>query len=411
MDIAHTGMRDARSSSELKGWRMIYTNSCIVRGLAQSIFGSQLTAISTLDRAIIIAGPCGPAKLDLILSIIEKIQSFLTLGHKRTASLPPVIHSTSFLPQSSPATITCIDAPSFLTFQSTFSKFPFIVRNYARNWPAMNNHPWKSATYLRSIAGPGRIVPVEIGHDYRSTDWKQDLMEWDNFLLTLDFEDQPSCGPSEDLLYLAQHDLTKQFPTLREDIIVPDYVYASLFSGDSPRYRPPNNDDQIIFNTWLGPKNAMSPAHTVCLCRLYILKAIFEASHLRIPITTAMVCPSHFQKSTHPVIKDRLIVQVVGCKSVWLAPPSATSSMYPFTPGISDGLPNERLPSSEIGNTSQVDVFAEAKDLKQYPAFVQQVVPTSMTAALAPGDLLYFPPGWWHAMRSEMTSLSFSMWF
>ncbi len=103
----------------------------------------------------------------------------------------------------------------------------------------MSNHPWKSATYLRSIAGPGRIVPVEIGHDYRSTDWKQDLMEWDKFLLTLDFEDQPSCESSEDLLYLAQHDLTKQFPTLREDIIVPDYVYASLGSADWPCYRPP----------------------------------------------------------------------------------------------------------------------------------------------------------------------------
>ncbi|KJA18544.1 hypothetical protein HYPSUDRAFT_45063 [Hypholoma sublateritium FD-334 SS-4] len=218
----------------------------------------------------------------------------------------------------------------------------------------MNNHPWKSARYLRSIAGPGRIVPVEIGHD-------------------LDFEDQPSCRPSEDLLYLAQHDLTKQFPTLREDIIVPDYVYASLCSDDSPRYRPPNNDDQIIFNTWLGPKDAMSPAHTDPYYNCY--------------------------------------VQVVGYKSVWLAPPLVTASMYPFTPGISDGLPNERLPSSEIGNTSQVDVFASANDLKQYPTFVQQVAPTAMTAVLAPGDLLFFPPGWWHAMRSEMTSLSFSIWF
>lgn len=115
--------------------------------------------------------------------------------------------------------------------------------------------------------------------------------------------------------------------------------------------------------------------------------------------------------SMHPVSKKWPTVQVVGFKSVWLAPPSVTPSMYPFTPGISDSSSKERLPSSEIGNTSQVDVFAREKDLKQFPAFVQQVLPTAVTAVLAPGDLLFFPPGWWHAMRSETTSFSFSMWF
>ncbi len=58
--------------------------------------------------------------------------------------------------------------------------------------------------------------------------------------------------------------------------------------------------------------------------------------------------------------------------------------MYPFTPGMSDSSSKGRLPSSEIGNTSQVDVFTPAKDLNQFPAFVQEVHPTAVTAVLAP---------------------------
>lgn len=107
---------------------------------------------------------------------------------------------------------------------------------------------------------------------------------------------------------------------------------------------------------------------------------------------------------------NSVIVQVVGRKSVWLAPPSVSSSMYPFVKP-SDNEPDHHLPSSELGNTSKVDVFAEAHHLQEYPDFVQRVIPAAMTATLGPGDMLFFPPGWWHAMRSETTSFSFSFWF
>ncbi|KAF8201641.1 hypothetical protein BJ912DRAFT_946011 [Pholiota molesta] len=350
MNSAHRRMRDANSPFELAEWRTVYMDSCILRGLAQSIFADSLPAISTLDHAIIIAGASGK-QLDLILGIIGKIQSSLPRVSTLNTSLSQPI---SIVPEGLQDTI-----PS-----------PFILRNYACTWPALNDHAWKYATYLRSVAGPGRVVPVEIGHDYRLADWKQDLLSWDDFLSTLDFEDQTSSRSNANLLYLAQHDLTKQFPALREDIVVPDYVYASLSSKDFPGYCPPNNDDQIILNTWLGPKGTMSPAHIV----------------------------------------RSVIVQVVGRKSVWLAPPSVSSSMYPFVKP-SDDEPNHHLPSSELGNTSKVDVFAEAHHLQEYPDFVRRVIPAAMTATLGPGDMLFFPPGWWHAMRSESTSFSFSIWF
>ncbi|KAI6007847.1 hypothetical protein EDC04DRAFT_2781048, partial [Pisolithus marmoratus] len=58
-----------------------------------------------------------------------------------------------------------------------------------------------------------------------------------------------------------------QFPILREDITVPDYVYMSPGPPVSyPNYRPPSNEDQLVINVWFGPKGTISPAHTVNCC-------------------------------------------------------------------------------------------------------------------------------------------------
>jgi lysine-specific demethylase 8 len=144
---------------------------------------------------------------------------------------------------------------------------PFIIRGYIRDWPAMKEHPWASTDYLRSIAGPGRVIPIEIGSDYRNDDWTQKLMDWDDFLAALDSQEleQPH---KRDVLYLAQHNLLRQFPALRADITVPDYIYASVSPPvDFPGYKPPANDEQLVINAWLGPGETISPAHTVCLLR------------------------------------------------------------------------------------------------------------------------------------------------
>ena len=69
-----------------------------------------------------------------------------------------------------------------------------------------------------------------------------------------------------------------------------------------------------------------------------------------------------------------------------------------------------------MSNTSHVDVLitapAEVAASKlEYPDFWEHVAPAAMSVTLEPGDLLFFPPGWWHAMRSEEASFSVSMWF
>ncbi|KAG6903184.1 hypothetical protein C0995_002727 [Termitomyces sp. Mi166 len=114
------------------------------------------------------------------------------------------------------------------------------------------------------LTRPGRVVPVEIGVDYRAQEWTQKLMNWDDFLAYLDLDEKPLSTKmtQNDIIYLAQHNLSLQFPELVKDIVVPDYVYVSMDPPEFCHYRPPGNDEQLVINMWLGPKGTISPAHT-----------------------------------------------------------------------------------------------------------------------------------------------------
>ncbi|KAG9048720.1 hypothetical protein FS837_012156 [Tulasnella sp. UAMH 9824] len=244
------------------------------------------------------------------------------------------------------------------SFQRERSRHPFVVKSYASDWPALTDHPWSSLEYLRQVGGRGRVVPVEVGSDYRTSGWTQELMDWEEFLKSV-FKPADTSQPK---LYLAQHSLLRQFPALRSDMEIPPYVYSALEPPDDwGTYKPPANDEQLVINAWLGPQHTMSPAH-------------FD-----------------------PYLN--CFVQVVGRKTVWIAPPSVSDFMY--------------ASGENIKNTSQVDVFAEdkARVAQQWPEFAKIVVPQAMSFLLEPGDMLFLPPGWWHAMRSEELSFSVSFWF
>ncbi|KAG6911441.1 hypothetical protein DXG01_014515 [Tephrocybe rancida] len=156
------------------------------------------------------------------------------------------------------------DPPSLLKYQTTLSNNPFVVRRYARDWPALVEHPWHSAAYLKFVSGPGRVVPIEVGVDYTSQGWTQKLMKWDEFLacLNLDNHSSPPATKETSMMYLAQHNLSLQFPELLADIVIPDYVYASMNPPSPCDYQPPGNDEQLVISMWLGPKGTISPAHT-----------------------------------------------------------------------------------------------------------------------------------------------------
>ncbi|KAL1747513.1 hypothetical protein HDZ31DRAFT_61135 [Schizophyllum fasciatum] len=370
---AHRAMPHA--ASLLTGWRIIHTESCILAALADAP-SNPLASIARLDKAIIISGAAGKERLDLALDLIDDLQKLAGPASSQPTAAPAPLRVKPrpiLLPTASCAVRELPSAPSMTAFQRELADQPFVLRGYGKDWPCCAEHPWASAAYLRSATGPGRIVPVEVGQDYRAEEWSQELMPCDVFLSHLDFYDQPRKVDSPSILYMAQHDLFMQFPALKADLLIPDYVYACVGPED---YKPPANEDRLILNAWLGPAGTLSPAHTDPFFNLY--------------------------------------VQVVGRKTVWLAPPSASSSMYAYADSQVPASASKADPASTmLGNTSRVDVFTADEPASQdaFPDFWDNVVGSASRVTLDAGDVLFFPPGWWHAMRSEETSFSVSMWF
>ncbi|KPV71991.1 uncharacterized protein RHOBADRAFT_56132 [Rhodotorula graminis WP1] len=313
---------------------------------------------------------------------------------------------------------------------------PFLVRAALADSDAVAR--WRSLAYLRAVAGPARVVPVEVGGDYAAEGWSQRLMDFGAFVDALERaeeEDEEEEGEGEgregkeedeeeeqrerpETLYLAQHALFRQFPTLRRDLPLPDLVYSppdrdNGGGNDGAEYVPPQSDDGVVLNAWLGPRGTTSRAHTDPYWNCY--------------------------------------VQVVGSKWVWVAPPECAPHMAAFGGGSTGagGGEGEQAAQSYMTNTSTLDVSvpppppgrapspsppppppststststscaarpAELLDepaprAAYPPAFLAEVRPRAFQAVLEPGDVLVLPPGWWHSLVSLETSFSVSMWF
>ncbi|PVF94709.1 Clavaminate synthase-like protein [Serendipita vermifera] len=356
---AHAAMADTQVDSKDRAkFRQVHTDTCIC--IALNVILSQvkmrederwIQCIRRLDEAIVYSG--APNRMDIIQDMITYIQQTY-LPSIQDVDLQEESHPISSQSLQLPAygkEIPEMQEPDLMAFLATHSKSPFVIRGAILHWPALTDHPWSSQSYLLSVAGRGRIVPVEIGRDYRRDDWGQEMMPWEIFINRVNSAEEP-------LVYLAQHSLLSQFPKLAEDISVPDLVYYEP-SSEHPAYKRPQNEEGLIMNAWFGPKGTISPAHQDPYFNCY--------------------------------------AQVVGTKTVWLAPPHLKEEMYPLGSG------------SGLSNTSSVDVFTPDKE--KHPLFIQGAIDHSMAVTLQPGDLLFFPPGWWHAMRSETKSFSVSFWF
>ncbi|BGP11088.1 hypothetical protein JCM10049v2_006987 [Rhodotorula toruloides] len=433
-------------------WRRLYTDAVLLGALARlqqvekeiEERKKELSkTVRELDLAIVIAGAPGEGREDMVLRLISVVQAELaSLVHSvesdnddrpskrrrlsfsaRPASSlpPPYIHRPlAELPS----------LPSFLLLDPIPShRVPFIVRKAALDWPAVET--WSSLDYLRRVAGEGRVVPVEVGGDYTKEGWGQRMLEFEEFLRSLeevewnsreDGEERPYPTPastddgspevsstSEDrgtpssrqILYLAQHSLFRQFPSLLRDVPIPDLVYSSPSTdGTGESYEPPATEDGYILNAWFGPGGTKSAAHTDPWWNCY--------------------------------------VQVVGSKWLWVAPPSCSPYMSAFgtaPPSTACSDTTNSLPS-EVGgsapaeqymtNTSSLDVTVppprssnspcadeyDAKKPSPYPlAFAEHVEPHARQAVLEAGDVLVMPPRWWHAMYGLERSFSVSMWF
>lgn len=226
-----------------------------------------MSCVARLDHALIVAGAPGQGMRSLIQDVIMRTQTEY-LPRKPLKYSPKLAISPTRPPSAHIAAVSTssgmiprlIDPPSLSIFRRELFNKPFVLTGFASDWPAMNEHPWNSIDYLRSVAGRGRVIPVEVGKDYRTGDWTQRMMSWDDFLDVL----EKDSTHSQTILYMAQHNLLSQFRALREDILIPDYVFTSPQAPATyPFYRPPNNEEELALNAWLGPPGTVSPAHTV----------------------------------------------------------------------------------------------------------------------------------------------------
>ncbi|KAH8833971.1 Clavaminate synthase-like protein [Flagelloscypha sp. PMI_526] len=370
--------------SELRRLRLLYADTSILLAF-QSLFlclnaqhestrqEKRLFAVSLLDHAIIITGP-PQERYDLIQALILRIQVSMSPSSLSIEAVEPDKASPNLakhLPTAINEVAIYTSLPSLSSFAREAALRPFVLKGLASEWPAVTS--WLSPEYLLRVTGLGRIVPVEVGSDYRSDEWAQRLMPWEDFLRHL-FSRSPYSNDSE-VLYLAQHNIFSQFPDLRNDFHIPDYVYAGLNAPASfPSYEPPTNDEQLVINAWIGDHSARSPAHIDPFFNLY--------------------------------------AQVVGRKQVWLAPPSMSSRMYPLERARNHPAEN-KLAKSEMSNTSRIDVFSDDPLDVEFPDFASTVPQAALSVVLEPGDVLCFPPGWWHAMRvyGAGPSMSLSFWF
>ena len=222
-------------------------------------FPCLLSAIQGLDRAIVFAG--APDRLELVHDLIETLQCQYTIP--KSAVYGRLLENPTSGRQQCGPTVMPVPQVHIQNLLSSGLSTPFVIPGAISDWPAISDpdHAWNSVDYLLSVSGPGRIVPIEIGNDYRVDGWSQQMMPWEDFLRWLRMHDGTR---KDEMVYLAQHSLLTQFPKLRDDILIPDLVYIVPNTREAV-HKPPANEDRLIINAWLGPKGTISPAHKVRL--------------------------------------------------------------------------------------------------------------------------------------------------
>ncbi|KAI4216383.1 MAG: hypothetical protein LQ351_001393 [Letrouitia transgressa] len=242
---------------------------------------------------------------------------------------------------------------------------PLIIQGALTHWPALQERPWSDPAYLMGKTfGGRRLVPVELGRSYTDADWGQSIVTFKEFMEKYLLD--PSKTEDRNIGYLAQHDLFAQIPSLRSDISIPDFCYATLppqTATQSGSHTVATSQlEEPLMNAWFGPAGTVSPLHTD---------------------------PYH-----------NILCQVVGKKYIRLYSPTESDRLY--RKGVEDG-------GIDMSNTSEVDAEAAADILEtKFPLFLEAKF---VETILSEGECLYIPVGWWHYVRSLTISFSVSFWW
>ncbi|KAH8349790.1 hypothetical protein KR084_006121 [Drosophila pseudotakahashii] len=217
------------------------------------------------------------------------LMDYLDMGRPEDSETLPILEPLNRI--SSTCDIPTLKVPSLKEFQAKCFQAgqPALLLNTIQHWPAMDK--WLDLNYLLQVAG-NRTVPIEIGSNYASDEWSQQLVKIRDFLKRQFGRNKSKTN--QDIEYLAQHELFSQIPALKGDICIPDY--CSMSKDDPP--------GAVDIKAWLGPAGTISPMH-------------YDPKH-------------------------NLLCQVFGSKRIILAAPEDTDNLYPHE-------------SVFLANTSQID--------------------------------------------------------
>lgn len=387
--IANSKFYSYRYDLVPEAWKQLYTDTLILTSFHQLSQAEELDdetvtlLVETLDRALITTGgqgrSLGPKWIEETLDLLDICWREVSTNerpNKRQKADDPAAQFSTVEPYGRPFLSHDKQCPrhrgwSVEKFEdymkSTGYPKPVIFTDLITAWPALTTRPWKSTSYLLSKTLNGkRLVPVEVGRSYVDEGWGQEVIPFKSFLSKYVNTESTQVG------YLAQHNLLRQIPSLRNDIQIPDFCWADVPNHPSDPTKDQAKVDMPQLNAWFGPAKTITPLHT-------------DGYH-------------------------NLLCQVVGSKYVRLYPPSATKAMRPRCP--EHGVDMSNTSEIDVGVVEGWDAMPEKMDNNELEWMKRGLKGWEYReCVLEPGDTLLIPMGWWHYVRSLSISFSVSFWW
>ncbi|GMH45962.1 hypothetical protein BSKO_13926 [Bryopsis sp. KO-2023] len=206
---------------------------------------------------------------------------------------------------------------------------------------------WRNPGYFKELHG-FRTVPIEVGRHYLAPGWKQELVTFSDFI-----DSHIATGtrrlPASDPKNREGGRTENAIGYLAQHPLF-DQIPGLQRDIRTPDYCSLGEGEIQSVNAWFGPPFTITPLH-------------YDPHH-------------------------NLLSQVVGRKYVRLYPPSCTEKLLPFEDEMRK-------------NSSQIDLDRDGGLVDM----------NKVDCILAPGQMLYIPPKWWHYVKALDVSFSVSFWW